>query len=172
MSAPTADPIIVQILNAIASALLNTITTDNGFYSDIAGAGIEPLAFNQQDTYPQLVVHEQSSSISDSNEDGYQDSVVVEVHGFLESGSATAYASAFKLRDDITRVLRSITAETFKLGAAPAIGYLNANRSLVSKWSVNEQRSVVESELAAGFVEVIVRASFDYRDFSRPVPGI
>ncbi len=163
MTAPTVDPIILQILNAVCVPLRG-ITQANGFYTDVAGVGIEPLAFNTQDPFPQIVVHEESGQISDSNATGYQDDALIAIHGFLKTTSAvTAYAEAHRFSSDIKRIARSITAQTFR----------NAEgKSIVRTWSINEKHEIVPSELGEGFLEVIVRAACDYRDFSPPVPGI
>jgi hypothetical protein len=171
MTAPTADPIILQVMTALCVAL-GKISQANGFYNNVAGVGIEPLAFNGQDTFPQIVVQEESGEISDSTPSGYQDSAVLAVHGFVPTTAATAYATALKLRDDITRVLRSITPTTFQQTNTAPTGYVPNGKQLVAKWSVDEKREVIDSELAEGFLEVVVRASVDYRDFSPPFQGI
>jgi len=171
MSAPATDPILLQIMTAFAAALAQ-ISIANGFYNDVTGAGVEPLAFNDQDTYPQIVVQLESSDITDSKNSGYQDTSVLAAHGFLQIDAGTAYATALKLLDDMTRVARSITSKTFRIGTAPAPGYLNANPSMVETWDIQLGREVVPSEVSEGFLEVIVRARITYRDFSPPLAGI
>lgn len=94
--------------------------------------------------------------------------------GFLKSGVADAYRTAYKLRDDMTRVMRSITAETFKATseALPEQGFVKSTPQLVVSWSVEQTREIFPSDIADGFLEVHVRAAVVYRDFSPPVPGI
>lgn len=163
MTAPTVDPILLRILAALCVPL-RLITQANGFYNDVAGVGAEPFAFNEQDSYPQIVVHEESGEISDSSESGYQDDVIIALHGYLKTSSAsTAYAEAQRFSADIKRLAKSITAKTFDDGAGG---------SLVRNWSINQKHEIVESELSEGLLEVIVRVALDYRDFSPPVPGI
>jgi hypothetical protein len=163
VSAPTADPILLRILSALCVPL-RMITQANGFYYDVAGVDIEPEAFNNQDSYPLIVVEEESGEISDSSESGYQDEAIVAFHGFLKtSNAATAYAEAHRFAADMKRIAKSITRTTFDDGAGG---------SLVRNWSINQKHEIVKSDLAEGFLEVIVRVSLDYRDFSPPVPGI
>lgn len=172
MTAPTVEPIVLRIMRAYAAALAQ-ISIDNGFYNDIAGAGVEPLAFDDGDAYPQIVVQLETSAISDSKAPAaYQDSIVIAAHGFVQIDAASSYATAMKLLDDMTRVTRSITRKTFQLGDVPATGYENSNPSLVSKWDIGQHREIVPSDVAQGFLEVIVRAACDYRDFSAPMPGV
>jgi hypothetical protein len=171
MPVPTDDPIILQIMTMVCTAL-GKISQANGFYNNVAGIGIEPLAFNQGDSYPQIVVHEESGRISDSTPNGYQDSAVLAVHGFIPVDATNAYVTALKLRDDITRVVRSITPKTFQAGPPPATGYINSGKQLVMTWTIDQQREVIDSEIAEGFLEVVVRAAVDYRDFSPPFSGI
>lgn len=163
MSSPTTQPIIVQILDNIADALASSINPANGFYTTVAGAGIEPLAFNEQDTYPRIVVQEESSDISDSNARSYQDSVVIAVHGFVRVDAQSSYRSALQLRADITRVLQGIT----KLTLSDANG-----NALTRGLALTGHREVVPSDVAQGFLEVIVRVACDYRNTSPPVSGI
>lgn len=172
MTAPTVEPIVLRIMRAYASALA-LISTADGFYNDVAGAGIEPLAFGASDSYPQIVVQLETSAISDSKAPAaYQDSIVIAAHGFVQIDAASSYATAMKLLDDMTRVTRSITRKTFQLGTAPADGYENSNPSLVSKWDIGQHREIVPSDIAQGFLEVIVRVACDYRDFSAPMSGV
>lgn len=175
MPSPDIDPRIVQIMDALCAKFL-LIKQDNAFYNDVAGAGIEPLSFNENDSYPQIVVRLNLSDITDSNERGYQDDTILESHGFLPitAVSVNGYRSALKLLDDMTRLVRSITPETFKAvgDPPPETGYVNPAKQLVTSWSVNQKREIVESEIAEGFLEVIVRVAVGYRDFSPPAPGI
>lgn len=172
MSSPSVDPIILRIMRAYAAALA-MINTGAGFYNDVADAGVEPLAFDQGDSYPQIVVQIESSTLSDSKAPAaYQDSVVLSAHGFVPVDASSGYATAIKLLDDMTRVTRSITRNTFKLGTAPDAGYENSNPSLVSKWDIGQHREIVASDVAQGFLEVIVRVACDYRDFSAPMSGV
>lgn len=171
MPAPTDDPIILQIMNALCAAL-RKISQTNGFYNDVAGVGIEPLAFNKQDSYPQIVVQEESGEIADSTPAGYQGGAVLAAIGFVPITPGSGYATALKLRDDMTRVMRSITKETFKGPNTAPVGYVPNGKQIVREWSIDEKREIVNSELAEGFLEVIVRAAVDYRDFSPPVSGI
>lgn len=169
----SANPIIVQIMDRLCVAF-GVITLDNGFYNDLVGVGIEPLAFGPQDLFPQIIVHEESGQVVDSRANGFQDSSLLDAIGFVKSGVTDAYRTAYKLRDDMTRVMRSITAETFKAAteALPEPGYVKDTKQLVTSWSIEQQREIVQSEIAEGFLEVHVRASVVYRDFSPPVPGI
>jgi len=171
VSAPTADPILLQIMTAFAAALAK-ISLANGFYNDVIAAGVEPLAFNEQDSYPQIVVQIESSTLSDSKASACQDTAVLTAHGFLAVAPGSAYSTACKLLDDMTRVVRSITPKTFRVGPEPDLGYVNGNPSLVEKWDFELGREIVPSEIAEGFLEVIVRASVTYRDFSPPLVGI
>ena len=172
MTAPTANPIIVQIMLAVC-AKLALITQENGFYNDVIAAGIEPYAFNAQDSFPQITVEEESAATTDSNPRGTQDEHVLAVHGFLQVDPATAYLNGHRLRDDIKRVLRSISCETFKAEGQPVLpGYVDPNKQLVREWSVDDKFEIVPSDLGEGFLEVICRATVSYRDFSPPFPGI
>lgn len=172
MSSPTIEPIILRIMRAYAAALVQ-ISPDNGFYNTVAGAGVEPLAFDAGDSYPQIVVQLESSNITDNKAAaGYQDSVVLAAHGFVQTDSASSYATAMTLLDDMTRVTRSITRKTFALGTPPAAGYENSNPSLVTKWDIQQHREIVASDIAQGFLEVIVRVACEYRDFSAPMSGV
>ena len=172
MPAPTDDPIISQIMLKLCAALA-TISQANGFYNDLGGApGIEPLAFNQGDTYPQIVVQEESGDISDSNTSGFQDTAVLAAIGFVQIDPASGYATAFKLRADMIRVMRSITLATFKQPSSDPTGYVSTGKQLVSNWNIDAKREIVPSEISEGFLEVIVRATVTYRDFSPPAMGI
>jgi len=171
MPAPAADPIILQILNAVCAAL-RVISQANNFYNNVAGVGIEPIAFDTNDSYPQIVVQEESGEVTDQAPGGIQDASVIAAHGYVQITPGSGYATALKLRDDITRVFRSITKETFKTANTSPAGYVNNGKQLVREWSVIQKREIVESDIAEGFLEVIVRAACDYRDFSPPVTGI
>lgn len=163
MTAPAADPILLRILTALCVPL-RLITQANGFYHDVANVGIEPFAFNAQDPYQQIVVHEESGEIVDAVEDGFVDSVVVAFHGYMKIAAVeTAYVEAHRFAADMKRIAKSITPKTFDDGTG---------RSLVGEWSISQKHEIVPSELGEGFLEVIVRVSLDYRDFSPPVPGI
>jgi|SRR6185369_7671297 len=163
MTAPTVDPILLRILTALCVPL-RLITQANGFYHDVANVGIEPFAFNAQDPFQQIVVHEESGEIVDSTEDGFQDENVVAFHGYMKIASmASAYAEAHRFAADMKRIAKSITRTTFDDGNGG---------SLVRSWSINQKHEIVPSELGEGFLEVIVRVALDYRDFSPPVPGI
>lgn len=171
MTAPTVEPIVLRIMRAYADKL-GQISRANGFYNDVAGSGVEPLAFDDGDSYPQIVVELESSQISDSKESSYQDSVVLAARGFVPVQTGSGYATALTLLDDMTRITRSITRKTFQLGDAPAAGYENANPSLVTKWDIGQHREIVPSDVAQGFLEVIVRVACEYRDFSAPMSGV
>ena len=163
MTAPTAEPTILQILLALCTALME-ITQDNGFYNDVAGAGVEPLSFNAQDSFPQITVREDSNKVTDSNGRGnVARDAVISVHGFVPIDAATAYTTAYRFRDDIERVLRSVTQVTM----ADALG-----KPIVNTWSVLDESAIEPSELAEGFLEVVCGVSCSYRDFSPPFPGI
>jgi hypothetical protein len=171
VSSPTVEPIALRIMRAYA-AVLAQISPDNGFYNTVAGAGVEPLAFDAGDSYPQIVVQLESSNITDNKAAAVQDSVVLAAHGFVQTDSASSYATAMTLLDDMTRVTRSITRKTFALGTPPAAGYENSNPSLVTKWDIEQHREIVASDIAQGFFEVIVRVACEYRDFSAPMSGV
>ena len=172
MTAPTVNPIIVQIMLALC-AKLTLITQDNGFYNTVAGAGIEPYAFDSAATFPQITVEEESAETTDSNPRGTQDAHVLAVHGFVKVEAATAYLTAHKLRADIKRLLASISRDTFKAEGQPVQpGYVDPNKQLVREWSVDDKYEIVPSDLGEGFLEVICRATVTYRDFSPPFPGI
>lgn len=163
MTAPTSDPILSRILTALCVPL-RLITQDNGFYNTVAAVDVEPLALNESDSFPQILVEDESGEITDSTESGFQDSVVIAMHGYLKiADTSTARRDARRLSADIKRIAKSITPTTFDNGAGG---------SLVRSWSINEKHEIVPSALGEGFLEVIVRASCDYRDFSPPVPGI
>lgn len=172
MTAPAIDPIVLRIMRAYAD-ILGQISQASGFYNNVAGSGVEPLTFDDGDSYPQIVVELESSQISDSKAPAsYQDSIVIAARGFVPVQTGSGYATALTLLDDMTRVTRSITRKTFQLGDVPATGYENSNPSLVSKWDIGQHREIVPSDVAQGFLEVIVRAACDYRDFSAPMPGV
>lgn len=172
MTAPTVEPIVLRIMRAYADKL-GQISQANGFYNDVAGSDVEPLTFDDGDIYPQIVVQLEVSDISDSKAPAaYQDSVVLSAHGFVPVQTGSGYATALSLMDDMTRITRSITRKTFQLGDAPAAGYENANPSLVTKWDIGQHREIVPSDVAQGFLEVIVRVACEYRDFSAPMSGV
>lgn len=163
MPAPDIDPIDARILLAIA-ARLATISSANGYYTEVAGAGIEPLAFDSSDNYPQIVVREETSAISDSKASGFQDTKVVSMTGYYEFSPGTVASRGFKLRDDITNCAAQFKQADFK----DADGV-----PMISTIALTGVREIKNSDENADFVEVVVRVQVTYRKFfQRPAGGL
>lgn len=163
MTAPVADPIIVQILDAVAGALAK-ISQARGFYNDVAKAGIEPIALNAQSQYPQIAVREAGDKVDDSNGKGaVARSATIEAYGVAKVGTTNAMRDAHKLRNDMERVMRSISVTTFSAAGVDA----------VNKWGVLDEAAIDDLDsIAEGYVAVTVKVPVEYRDFSPPVQGI
>lgn len=170
MSAPTTDPILLQIMLAFAAALAQ-ISPANGFYNTVEAADVEPHYDRLNDG---VIIHVklETSDITDSKKHAYQDTALLAAHGFVAIDAASSRATAIKLLDDMLRISRSITSKTFQIGAPAPAGYVNANPSIVESWDFEQKREIVESEIADGFLEVIVRVLVTYRDFNPPLAGI
>lgn len=102
MSSPAADPISLQVLTLLAGALAQ-ISVANGFYTDVAAAGVEPINFDVPNTWPRIFVHEESGNIADSNAQLAMFDTVVAVQALMPVKAANAVANAHRLRDDMVR---------------------------------------------------------------------
>lgn len=163
MTAPTLEPIDNRILTAIAAKLAG-ISTANNYYNDVAGAGIEPLAFDDGDQYPQIVVREESSVFSDTKGNGFEDTKVVAMSGFFPFTPGTAAQMGFRLREDITVCAAKLAKADF----------LNADGSpLINTIALTGAREIKNSDENADFVEVVVRVQVTHRRFfPRPAGGL
>lgn len=155
MTAPSAPPIVTQILDALAT-LLSGISQAAGYYTDVHDAGIEPLAFDSNDSYPQIVVHEESATIADTNARAFAEDLVIAVHGFIPFDTGTVIDTGLKLRDDITRCLQNVKSSDL-IGANGA--------QLVNSIGLAGVREVKNSDEHSDFLEVIVRVQCNYRVF-------
>lgn len=155
MTAPTADPRCMQIMQKLA-VVLGGISQANGFYTDVAGAGIEPLSFDGTDVYPRIVVHEETSTIGDQKSQGYQDDLILEIVGYGKFAAGEMMARALRLRDDITKALQCIRARDF----------LDAHGDqLVNECALAGERAIKNSDQTAGVLEITVHWSCSYRQF-------
>jgi hypothetical protein len=164
VTAPTFDPIVVQILKKFCTVLAS-ISQANGYYNDVADAGIEPLAFDDGDQYPRIVVEEEESNIDESNATSYQDVLSLAVRGFMVAPSSGVVDAAHRLRDDITRSIQTARRSQF---------VNTMGDQLVNNWALSGKREILSADEAPadGFVEVVVRVSCDYKQFFRPAAGI
>jgi len=158
MTAPTADPKDMQIMQRMA-LVLGAISQANGYYTDVKGAGIEPLAFDDGDQYPQIVVHDEGSDISDTKSTGYQDDLTLAAVGYMPFVAGSAIATALRLRDDITQAIQRIKPADFRDAQ---------DVQMVSTCALAGNREIKNSDQAENFVEVVVRCKFTYRKFIRP----
>jgi hypothetical protein len=162
MPSPTVDPKTLQVMDALC-AKLATISSDNGYYSDVAGASIEPTSLDNQDAYPQVIVEEESDEITDSTALALQNSMVLRVAGFVSpSSSKTPARDAYKLRADMTNLLRTVKSSDFLDGSG---------KQLITSYQVIGKRDIGFSPRNPSLFEVAVRVSIDFRDFSTPVVG-
>jgi hypothetical protein len=170
MSAPDFDPIDLQIIKLLAAAM-GQITQANGYYFDVAGAGIEPLQFGAGDQYPQIVVHEETSSISDNTVAGYQDEKVYALIGYIQAGRGNnAITNAHWLRDDIIARAAQLRPADFMGTVAGGV-----QRQLVRSINlVAGAREIAATDETKDFLQVIgARVSLDYRRFfPRPQGGL
>jgi hypothetical protein len=162
---PSADPIILQILQKLAEASATTINNDNGFYTNIRKASIEPISLvdeGEKDLFA-IVFREETNDVTDTRRVMAQHEAVIAAHAFVLVDTADAYANAHRLRKDVERFLFSVTSITLS----------DANgKSLVRKIAFAGRTEIVPSEVAQGYLESVVRAAIEYRDTTPPVPGI
>jgi hypothetical protein len=169
MSSPTSDPRIVLILSKMAQAFIDNLYPDNGFYTSLDNAYPEPVALNPPEVqvraeHAVVMLEEEFDEINGANSTMFQATAVVAAHGYIRTSTAASpYTIAFRFREDITRMLRSIGAATLKD---------DAGKPLIRSIALTGRREIVPSDLAEGYLEVVVRVAVDYRDSSSPVPGI
>jgi hypothetical protein len=163
MPAPDIEPIDTRILAAIAAQLAQ-ITTANGFYNDVAGAGIEPLAFDENDNYPQIVVREETKLVSGTKPSGFDVTRLLALTGFMPFQSGNAMRDAGRLRDDIEVRAQQLKSADFK----------DANGvPMLSSIELSGTQEIKNSDEVENIVEVIVRVQVTYRRFfQRPAGGL
>lgn len=153
MSAP--DPSSLAIAQLLADACA-VIRVDNGYRTDITGTGIEPLAFDETESFPRIVALEESADISESNARKALVKAVYAVAGYAKSDAANAIANAHRLRTDILVALGRFGAA--RIGAP------------ITKFEVTGQIDVGKSD-APGFVQAVVRANVEYSESFPPMQG-
>lgn len=167
------DPIILQVLLKLADACSNQINQDNGFFTNLSRASVEPISISDEGE-PELstiTFFEESSTITDSRlkNDGVRQirivsrNTVIVAQGLLYAQAPDAWTSAYRFRDDIERMLGSVTEKTL---------CDDNGRALLSTMELRGLSEIANSDVAQGYIEINVRLAVTYRDTKPPVPGI
>lgn len=168
---PNADPVIVAIMTKLAQVMVDQIYPDNGFFFQVDKASIDAISLNDPSTSGQredavVMIEEEFDQIEGSNANTIAATATLAVHGHIRTAAFPELGPtliAARFRQDITRVLRSVSKVTLSDVAGNA---------LCRSFAVTDRREIKASDIAEGYAEVIVRVAIEYRDSSPPVPGI
>jgi len=151
MSLP--DPAALAIAQLLADAC-DVIRIANGYHTDVTATGVEEPAFDENETFPRIVVDEESAVIGESNARKAHVKSVYAVVGYGKASADAALAGAHRLRADILVALG-------RFGAA-RIG------SPINKFELAGQIDVSHS-IVPGFVQAVVRVNVDYIESFPPM---
>jgi hypothetical protein len=154
-------------MTKLAQVIVDQVYPDNGFFNLVNSASIDQiqvLTEGEQLEKVIVVIEEEFDEITESNSTTIAVTANLAVHGHINTANEPSpKLAAARLRQDLTRLLKSVSKETLTD---------DAGKVLCRGIALTGRREILPSDIAEGYTEVIVRVAIDYRDSSPPVPGI